>query len=106
MRHSQFISDLRRPELQYLAWMAFAAGVLNVALIIILGSYDIRLGPIHFVAHQLFKPLQLVTAAFWIALAIGWKTADINSASSNNPSRFVNPKIAGLIVASLLLVHL
>ena len=32
------------------------------------GSYDVRLGPLHLVAHQLFKPFLLVAASFWMAV--------------------------------------
>jgi hypothetical protein len=40
----------------------------NIALLLAVGSYDLHLGPLHFVAHQLFKPFLLTGAAFWIAV--------------------------------------
>src|SRR5260370_15212242 len=40
----------------------------NIAILLVVGSYDVHLGPIHFVAHQLFKPFLLTGAAFWIAV--------------------------------------
>jgi hypothetical protein len=43
----------------------------NLVLLLDLGSYDIHLGPLHLVAHQLFKPFLLVAASFWIAVFLG-----------------------------------
>jgi hypothetical protein len=40
----------------------------NVAILLAAGSYDVHLGPLHLVAHQLFKPFLLTGAAFWIAV--------------------------------------
>ena len=39
----------------------------NIAILLVAGSYDFDLGPLHLVAHQLFKPFLLTGAAFWIA---------------------------------------
>ncbi len=48
-----------------------AAAAVNLLAVLVLGSYDIRLGPLHFAAHAIFKPLLLADAAFWVALLLG-----------------------------------
>lgn len=40
----------------------------NIVVLLAVGSYDARIGPLHFVAHELFKPFLLVGAAFWVAV--------------------------------------
>jgi hypothetical protein len=42
----------------------------NVVVLLQAHSYDINLGPLHLVAHQVFKPLLLVAAAFWVAIVL------------------------------------
>jgi hypothetical protein len=40
----------------------------NLVFLLVVGSYDLHLGPLHFVAHELFKPFLLAGAAFWVAV--------------------------------------
>jgi len=49
------------------------------------GSYDIHLGPLHLVAHQLFKPFLLVAASFWIAVFLrGFIRQPVSTATFQN----------------------
>ena len=89
--------------MQYLTRAAFALAVANVLLLLVLGQYDLRFGPVHLVAHGLFKPLQLVAAAFWISLAAISKNPMLRERLDGaDPSPL---KFSALILFSTLLVH-
>ena len=49
---------------------AFCLTAINVLLISILGGYDIRVGALHPVANDLFKPLLFLNGAFFAVLAV------------------------------------
>jgi hypothetical protein len=52
--------------------IALLAAALNVILLTVVSSYDVRLGPLHLAAHGLFKPLLYLNAALLLAaLAAG-----------------------------------
>ncbi len=68
---SKLHSEPGRPLIRGLWTLSAAACCLfcaNIVILLVVGSYDVHIGPLHFVAHELFKPLQLVSAAFWIAV--------------------------------------
>jgi hypothetical protein len=91
-------------SLQYSFRVAFALTVLNVVSLLILSHYDLRFGPIHLVAHELFKPLQLMAAAFWISLAAASSRVPMphERRDAPLPSRLL---FSALILLSTLLVH-
>lgn len=53
-----------------LAVIACCAACINFALLLVIPSYDLQLGPLHLVAHGTFKPLQILAATFWIAAGL------------------------------------
>jgi hypothetical protein len=50
--------------------MLVGVAALNVIVVALLRGYDYRAGPVHFVAHDAFKPLQYLAAAVVIALVL------------------------------------
>jgi hypothetical protein len=64
-------SERRYPEgtLRQFLLLALLAAAINVILLTFLGAYDVRLGPIHLAAHELFKPLLYLDAAVLLAMA-------------------------------------
>jgi hypothetical protein len=83
--------------------VAFALAVFNVLLLLILGHYDLRLGFIHLVAHQLFKPLQLLAAAFWLCLLV--RTRHTTSPTPLPQSETVSRWCFLAIASAALLTH-
>ncbi len=53
-----------------LAIFALFLFCLNVSILSLIGSYDIRFGPIHLAAHGLFKPILMMTGCFVLALMV------------------------------------
>jgi hypothetical protein len=53
-----------------LAAAVFCLACANIVVLLKTPSYDVRVGPLHLVAHQLFKPFLLLGAAFWVAVLI------------------------------------
>ena len=51
------------PRLSTLFVAATLLAVVNVLLLVMVDTYDLRLGPLHLVAHGLFKPLLYVSGA-------------------------------------------
>ena len=49
---------------------AACAAAANVLVLLKLGAYDARLGPLHLVSHSLFKPLLLLNGSFLLAILI------------------------------------
>ena len=95
---TRFLSVVR-----FLGSAAFWLAVSNVLLLLFLGRYDVRFGSIHLVAHGLFKPLQLLAAAFWFCLTLRTRPGgvpDIVEAKGLTPVWL----LAALSVAALL-VH-
>ncbi len=82
--------------------IALAASALNVILLTIVNSYDVRLGPFHLAAHGLFKPLLYLNAALLLAV--------LAASNSKFPSRgtFVSPNafVIALVVTLLYLPSL
>jgi len=66
--HSSLFTSWRLPHLLIIVVLSLFC--LNVALLSIIGSYDIRLGWIHLTAHGLFKPLLMMNSCFILALMI------------------------------------
>ena len=62
---------------RFVSSAAFWLAVSNVFLLLLIGRYDVRFGSIHLVAHGLFKPLQLLAAAFWIWLALRTRSGGV-----------------------------
>ncbi len=50
-----------------LAAAACCLACVNLAVLLVTPQYDVHVGPVHLVAHQLFKPLLIVGFAFWVA---------------------------------------
>jgi hypothetical protein len=70
----------------------------NVAILLAVGSYDVHIGRLHFVAHELFKPLLLVGGAFWAAVFLRGLIPQPPSEAAI-PSRL--PRFAPLVVVVL-----
>lgn len=70
----------------------------NVALLAVIGHYDLRLGPLHLVATYLFKPLLYLNGAFLLALAVRPAPAAVSATGQGHPTalgpRFWIPAIA------------
>jgi len=54
--------------LRLAAVVVFGTAPVNVLLLVVFGSYDLRVGPLHLGARFLFKPLLYLNAAFLVAL--------------------------------------
>ncbi len=79
------------------------AAAANVLILLALGgSYDTRLGPLHFVAHGLFKPLLILNGAFLLALLFG-NPRDPEGSPRPAPSVIAPAALAMLAALALLL---
>ena len=58
-------------NLRNLLVVALSFFCLNVAVLSLIGSYDIRWGWVHLTAHGLFKPLLMMNGCFLLALMVG-----------------------------------
>ena len=54
----------------------------NLVVLLVAGSYDLHIGPLHFVAHELFKPFLLAGAAFWIAAFVRGFIPELSAANT------------------------
>jgi hypothetical protein len=66
--------DMSRQGIVRAVWAltatVFCLACVNITVLLKAPSYDMHLGPLHLVAHQLFKPFLLLGAAFWVAVLV------------------------------------
>jgi hypothetical protein len=80
---------------------------LNVAVILTIGSYEVRFGFIHLTAHGLFKPILMMNGCFIIALMICGAARKLHDGIPNfTDGKYGSPVLfrASLISAVILLV--
>jgi hypothetical protein len=89
--------------LQRIAKGAVVAAAANVLLLAVVHQYDLRIGPVHLAAHQLFKPLLYLCAALLAAILVvdgnsrgdswmpPWWLIGIATIATYIPSLFLNP---------------
>lgn len=63
-------------RLRIVSILAVFVAAANAILVASLRSYDVTLGPIHLVAHDLFKPLLYLNAALLVAILASRKSSD------------------------------
>lgn len=72
-------------------WILAAAGCclacVNVAVLLVAPAYDVHIGSVHLVAHQLFKPFLIVGFAFWVAVFLRGTMAREVAADDEQPAR-------------------
>ena len=92
---SHFDSSLRG-QIWIASVSAFGLAALNVVWITILDGYDFHFGPLHLVAHDLFKPLLFLNFAYFASLAArGGSSADVVAM----PARERRVANAGFLIA-------
>src|SRR5579872_2495970 len=76
---TKITSQIRRVLLA--ACVVFAA---NFTVVVILGSYDFHLGPLHLASHECFKPLLYMNAAFLLACLANARSSEPRPAASDS----------------------
>lgn len=88
------------PALRTLCTALFALSSVSVLWLVIAGSYDVRLGPVHLAAHGLFKPL----LEFNGLLLLLWAVAPTAAASLQPNERTPSARTTFFVIVGIVVV--
>ncbi len=75
-----------RTAIWALAAVGCCLACMNVAVLLVAGSYDVHVGPVHLVAHEVFKPFLIVGFAFWVAVFLRGTMPQAGRAADQRPT--------------------